>query len=58
MKIWHPGYVIAVIIIIGCFILIFSGVDGEVKSILALASGFIFRGMFEKIREAKIKNGH
>lgn len=33
----------AYIIIVGCFILIGCGIDGEVKSILCLAAGWAFR---------------
>ena len=30
-------------LILGCFILIGFGIDGEVKSILTLAAGWVFR---------------
>ena len=33
----------AYLLIIGCFILIGLGLDGEVKSILAMAAGWAFR---------------
>ena len=33
----------AYLIIIGCFVLIGLGIDGEVKSILCLAAGWAFR---------------
>jgi len=35
-------FVLPFIIIIGCFGLLFNGIDGEVKSILTLASGWVF----------------
>ena len=38
-----PTDIAAYIIIIGCFALIFCGIDGEVKSILCVAAGWAFR---------------
>lgn len=34
--------VCALIIIVGCFVLVGFGVDGEVKAILGLSAGYIF----------------
>jgi len=34
--------IIALVLIVGCFALIFTGIDGEVKSILTLAAGWCF----------------
>jgi len=41
-----PDQVIALILVIGCLILIFCKIDGEVKSILTLAAGWSFGGAF------------
>ena len=40
-----------VIIIIVCAILLFTGIDGEVKSILALAAGWIFKGGYTRAKK-------
>jgi hypothetical protein len=40
--------VIALVIVIGCLILIGLGIDNEVKSILALAAGWAFGSRFVK----------
>ncbi len=37
-----------VLIIIVCAILLITGIDGEVKSILALAAGWIFKSGYTK----------
>jgi len=34
--------IIALVLIVGCFILILTGIDGEVKSILTMAAGWCF----------------
>jgi hypothetical protein len=34
--------IIALVLIVGCFGLIFTGIDGEVKSILTMAAGWCF----------------
>jgi len=45
---------LAVVVIIGCFVLIGLGIDGEVKGILGLGSGYIFGRGASAI--AQIKN--
>uniref|UniRef100_A0A6H2A1R6 Holin n=1 Tax=viral metagenome TaxID=1070528 RepID=A0A6H2A1R6_9ZZZZ len=42
MKKWTPDKVTAVILIAGCLGLLFTGIDGEVKSILTIAAGYLF----------------
>jgi len=42
MKKWPPDKVTAVILLVGCFGLLFSGIDGEVKSILTIAGTYLF----------------
>ncbi len=39
---WTPDIIIALVLIVGCFTLIFTGIDGEVKSILTMAAGWCF----------------
>lgn len=43
---WTPDLIIAVLLIVGCFALIFTGVDGEVKSILTMAAGWCFGSVY------------
>jgi hypothetical protein len=38
------------LIIITCVILLATGIDGEVKSILALAAGWIFKSGYKKAK--------
>lgn len=42
MKKWSPDKITALVLIIGCFALMFTGIDGEVKSILTIAAGYLF----------------
>ena len=39
---WTPDKITALILIVGCLALIFTGIDGEVKSILTLSAGYFF----------------
>lgn len=39
---WTPDKITAVILLAGCFGLLFTGIDGEVKSVLTLAAGYLF----------------
>lgn len=39
---WSPDKITALVLIVGCFVLLFTGIDGEVKSILTLAAGYLF----------------
>ncbi len=46
---WTPDKITAVILLVGCFGLLFTGIDGEVKSILLIAAGYLFgTGITEK----------
>lgn len=49
----HMPDVIALIIVVGCLVLIFKGIDGEIKGILGMATGFIF-GRYAPIVASKI----
>ena len=39
---WTADKVTALVLLIGCLALCFTGIDGEVKSILTLAAGWLF----------------
>jgi uncharacterized membrane protein required for colicin V production len=39
---WTADIIIALVLIVGCLVLVFTGIDGEVKSILTLAAGWCF----------------
>lgn len=39
---WSPDKITAMILVIGCLVLIFTGKDSEVKSILTVAAGWLF----------------
>jgi len=34
------------VLVLGCLVLIFTGIDGEVKSILTLSAGWLFGGAY------------
>ena len=40
--------IIAIILVVGCLGLIFSGIDSEVKSVLIMAAGWCFGSGFQK----------
>lgn len=44
---WTPDLIIALVLVVGCFALIYTGIDGEVKSILTLAAGWAFGSQFQ-----------
>ena len=39
---WSPDKITALILVVGCLVLIFTGKDSEVKSILTVAAGWLF----------------
>lgn len=39
---WTADIIIALVLIVGCLALVFTGIDGEVKSILTMAAGWCF----------------
>lgn len=43
--------IVALVLIIGSFCLIFLGIDSEVKSILTVAAGWAFGSAFQKRRK-------
>lgn len=50
---WTPDKITAMILVVGCFVLLFTGINGEVKSILAIAAGWLFGGAFMERMAAK-----
>jgi len=50
---WTPDIIIALVLIVGCLVLIAFRIDGEVKSILTVASGWAFGSQYQARREAK-----
>jgi len=49
---WTPDLIIALVMVVGCFLLLGLGIDGEVKGILAVAAGWCFGSQY-RIRKAK-----
>ncbi len=47
---WTPDLVIALVLIVGCLVLVCFKIDGEVKSILTMAAGWAFGSQFIKKR--------
>jgi len=50
---WTPDKVIALILVIGCLGLVFTSIDGEVKSILAMAAGYLFGAGYTERKDKK-----
>ena len=48
---WTPDRITALILIIGCFGLLFTGIDSEVKSILTVAAGWLFGSAYSEKRK-------
>jgi len=44
---WTPDTVIALVLVVGCLVLIALHIDTEVKSILALAAGWAFGAQYQ-----------
>lgn len=44
---WTPDLIIALILVLGCLALIFTGIDGEVKAILTIAAGWCFGSQYQ-----------
>lgn len=42
MKKWTPDKITAMVLVIGCLLLIAFHIDSEVKSILTMAAGWLF----------------
>lgn len=48
---WTPDLIIALILVVGCLLLIVFGIDGEVKSILTVAAGWAFGSQYQAQRQ-------
>lgn len=49
---WTPDKIIAAILVIGCLLLVALRIDGEVKSILAMAAAWLFGTAYAEHRAA------
>jgi len=48
-KLWTPDKITSMIMVVGCMVLLLNGINGEVKSILSMAAGYLFcTGIYEK----------
>ena len=47
---WTPDTVIALVLVVGCIVLLALGIDSEVKSILAIAAGWAFGAQYQARR--------
>jgi len=56
MRRWPPDKVTALVLICSCVGLIASGIDSEVKAILAMASVYLFATGISERREHKRNN--
>ena len=50
---WTPDLIIALVLVVGCLVLVFTGIDGEVKSVLTMAAGWSFGSQYQARRAAK-----
>ena len=44
------AFVLPAILILGCLGLLYTGIDGEVKAILAVAAGWLFKSVSIRVR--------
>jgi len=56
MTKWTPDQIIAAVLIVGCLVFIGTGIDGEVKSILTVAAGWLFGTKYGERREHRVKH--
>lgn len=49
---WTPDLVIALVLIVGCLVLLVFHIDGEVKSILTMAAGWVFHSQYQTRKKA------
>jgi len=48
---WTPDKITAMVLVVGCLVLIFTGRDGEVKSIPTMAGGWLFGTGYAEIKK-------
>jgi len=39
---WTPDKLTALVLVVGCLVLVFTGIDGEVKTILTMSATYLF----------------
>lgn len=44
---WTPDTIIAIVLVVGCIVLLALRIDSEVKSILAMAAGWCFGAQYQ-----------
>lgn len=44
---WTPDLIIALVLVVGCLVLIGFGIDSEVKAILTLGAGWAFGSQYQ-----------
>jgi len=47
---WTPDTIIALVLVVGCLILLGFGINSEMKSILAIAAGWAFGSQYQARR--------
>ncbi len=50
---WTPDLIIALALVVGSFVLLALGIDGEVKSIITMAAGWAFGSQYQ-VRKTKV----
>lgn len=53
---WTPDKLTALILVCSCVVLIATGIDSEVKSILTIAAGYLFGAGIQERRAAHKNN--
>lgn len=48
---WTPDKITALVLLVGCLALVFTGIDGEVKAILTIAAGWLFGSAYAERRQ-------
>jgi len=48
---WSPDKITALVLLVGCLALVFTGIDGEVKAILTIAAGWLFGSAYAERRQ-------
>lgn len=50
---WTPDKITAMVLVIGCLTLIFTGINCEVKSILTISAGYLFGTGYTEMKQSK-----
>lgn len=46
-------FVLPLVVVVGCVVLLMTGRDGEVKAILAMAAGWLFKSGYSRAKPSK-----